>query len=123
MATKKDHTERRALAIKSKSIKEKGRGLVPSATHGIRDVEYGLYLTALDPDGDPYVRQALAMSTDKRFTDFLEANSQSHIEMNSVLGVQGVDLQDVDPRNENQLIAWINLHFLEHQTAEIKLGI
>lgn len=58
-----------------------------------------------------------------RFVDFLQSNAQTHIEMNGALGVQGVDLQDLDPRDENKLIAWINLHYLEHQTAETKLGI
>lgn len=58
-----------------------------------------------------------------RFGDFLTANSQTHIEMDAVIGAQNVDLQDVDPKDENQLIAWIQLHYLEHQTAELALGI
>jgi len=58
-----------------------------------------------------------------RFVDFLQANSQTHIDMLSVLGIQGEDLQDVDVRNENQLVAWSWLHYLDHYNAEKALGI
>ena len=54
---------------------------------------------------------------------FLTANQQLHIDMDSALGLQASDLQDVDLTDEHQLAAWINLHWLEHQTAERTLGI
>lgn len=54
---------------------------------------------------------------------WLQRNSQTHIEMDAALGVQGVDLQDVDLSDENQKQAWFWLHFLEHQSAENTLGI
>jgi hypothetical protein len=54
---------------------------------------------------------------------FLQRNSQSHIEMNSVLDLQTVDLQDVDFKNDRQLRAWIFLHYKEHDDAETALGI
>jgi hypothetical protein len=57
------------------------------------------------------------------FGDFLQSNSQSHIDMLGVLGIQGEDLQDVDVRQENQLVAWTALHYLEHYNAERALGI
>lgn len=54
---------------------------------------------------------------------FLEANSQSHTDMNGALGLPGSDLEDVDLGEPKQLQAWLYLHFLEHQTAEQKLGV
>ena len=58
-----------------------------------------------------------------RFTDFLQANAQEHIDMLGILGIQGEDLQDVDIRDERQLISWTNLHRLDHYNAESALGI
>ena len=58
-----------------------------------------------------------------RFGDFLENNSQSHIDMNGALQLPSVDLQDVDIRKENQLRAWIWLHYQEHYNAQAKLRI
>ena len=58
-----------------------------------------------------------------RFTDFLQANAQEHIDMLSTLGIQGEDLQDVDIRDERQLVAWSNLHYLDHYNAENALKI
>jgi hypothetical protein len=59
----------------------------------------------------------------KAVPDFLQRNSQSHIDMNSVLNLQTVDLQDVDLKNRRQLEAWIFLHWKEHSDAEQSLGI
>lgn len=56
-------------------------------------------------------------------SDFLEANQSLHSDMNGILGLQSSDLQDVDFQNENQKTAWFYSHYLEHQSAEIKLGI
>ena len=58
-----------------------------------------------------------------RIAEFLQANAQLHIDFNNTLGTQGVDLQDVDPKNEAQLRAWIQLHVQEHINAEQRLGI
>lgn len=55
--------------------------------------------------------------------DFLENNQSLHSDMNGILGLQSSDLQDVDLENENQKIAWFYSHYLEHQSAEMKLGI
>ncbi len=57
------------------------------------------------------------------FTDFLQNNAQSHIDMLAVLGIPGEDLQDVDIRQENQLVAWIFLHAQDHRNAEMTLRI
>ena len=54
---------------------------------------------------------------------FLENNSQLHSDMNSVLALQGTNLEDADLTKQNELASWINLHYLEHQYAELKLGI
>lgn len=50
----------------------------------------------------------------QRADQFLQNNQQSHNEANSVLGLQGSDLQTVDFGNERQLAAWIAQHYQEH---------
>ena len=53
---------------------------------------------------------------------FLQRNSQMHLDFNSVLGQQSINLQDVDFNDANQTEAWMFLHFQEHRTAAIALG-
>lgn len=57
------------------------------------------------------------------FASFLEANSQSHIDMDAFLGFQSADLLEVDFRDEEQRQAWIGVHYKEHESAEFALGI
>ena len=54
---------------------------------------------------------------------FLVQNQQYHQDMDSTLGVQASDLEDVDFEDDHQLQAWIYLHWQEHVTAETILGI
>jgi hypothetical protein len=54
---------------------------------------------------------------------WLDNNSELHQDMDAALGVQSVDLEDVDFNNENQKVAWLYQHWQEHQTAELALGI
>lgn len=54
---------------------------------------------------------------------WLERNQQSHNDMNGVLNLQSSDLEGVDFENKSQKAAWIYLHWFEHQSAAIKLGI
>lgn len=54
---------------------------------------------------------------------FLQNNSQLHIEMDALVGALSADLESVDFKNDNERKAWIWEHYLEHQTAEAKLGI
>jgi hypothetical protein len=54
---------------------------------------------------------------------FLQNNSQLHLDMTAALGLQSVDLEDVDLRNQNQLQAWIWLHFQDHRNVEAALGL
>jgi len=54
---------------------------------------------------------------------FLDNNQSLHSDMNGVLGLQSSDLQDVSFSDENAKIAWFYSHYLEHQSAEIELGI
>jgi hypothetical protein len=57
------------------------------------------------------------------FASFLNRNQQAHNDMTRQLNVSGVDLQSVDPKNENQLRAWVALHSKEHHDVEAALGI
>ncbi len=54
---------------------------------------------------------------------FLNNNQQTHNEMNAALGSQASDLLEVDLKDDKQLQAWVYLHYLEHQSAELALGI
>lgn len=50
------------------------------------------------------------------FQDFLNWNARAHNDANGVLGTQGSDLTQLDPRDQNQLSAWVYLHNEEHRT-------
>jgi hypothetical protein len=54
---------------------------------------------------------------------WLTRNEQAHEDVNGVLGTQGVDLEQLDPKDQDQLEAWVWLHYLEHQTWGTKLGV
>lgn len=54
---------------------------------------------------------------------FLQRNQQAHLEMDHVLGLPSQDLQDVNLGNEAERVAWVQIHWLEHNDAEIALGI
>ena len=57
------------------------------------------------------------------FQGFLEANALAHFDMNGAIGAQGAELDELDPRDTNQLVAWIFAHAEEHRTAEDRLGL
>jgi hypothetical protein len=54
---------------------------------------------------------------------WLQRHSQTHNEQNAALKTQGQDLQDVNLRDEKQLVAWIWDHYLEHSVLHQALGI
>jgi len=54
---------------------------------------------------------------------FLINNSQSHTDFNSVLGLQGADLLNVDVSDKQQLGAWVYLNYQELYSASQALGI
>lgn len=51
------------------------------------------------------------------FPTFLTANQNMHNDFNGILKTQGDDLSQLDPRDQEQLTAWVYLHFREHQAA------
>jgi hypothetical protein len=57
------------------------------------------------------------------FQDWLKSNQSAHQDMDSVLGSQSSDIEDLNPLDERELQAWVFLHYVEHQTAEKILGI
>ena len=82
------------------------------------------------------IRQGIAAKGGPLLTDYqidpispadmpswLQRNSQLHIDMNSVLGLQSADLQDVDLSDERQLVAFIALHAQQHRDAEAAAGV
>lgn len=54
---------------------------------------------------------------------FLQSNSEMHIDMTAAVGLQSTNLQDVDLKDERQLIAWIFLHAQDHRNVESALGL
>lgn len=57
------------------------------------------------------------------FENWLARNQEAHNDMNGALGTQSSDLLEINLEDERQLVAWVYQHFLEHQTAEQRLGI
>lgn len=55
--------------------------------------------------------------------DWLERNQQAHVDMDGLVGVQSVDLTDVDFNDARQVQAWIYLHWQDHTTVEQRLGV
>jgi len=54
---------------------------------------------------------------------FLQNNATLHTDMNAILKSQSADLLDVKLDDPQQVSAWINLNYQEHQNAEQLLGI
>lgn len=59
----------------------------------------------------------------QQFDIFLQNHQQLHLDMTAAVGVQSVDLQDVDLKNESQMVSWIWLHQLDHRNVSEALGI
>lgn len=79
---------------------------------------------AIQAQGGPNLTEyALDPIVPDRFDVFLDANQQSHNDFNGILQTQGNDLSDVDPKDQNQLSAWIWLHYKEHEAAASRLQI
>jgi len=55
--------------------------------------------------------------------NWLQIHQDIHTRTNSILGIAGNDLSDVDFRNPNQVASWIWLHAQEHVQASNKLGL
>ena len=81
----------------------------------IRQAALARSVTLIDYEIDPVNREFI--------TDWLDRNQQLHVDMDGLVGAQSVDLQDVDLQDRNQLVAWIRLHWIDHQTVETQLGI
>lgn len=58
-----------------------------------------------------------------KFNDWLENNSQMHRDMNTTLGLQASDLDEVNPREQQEFGTWIFQHWLEHSAAREALKI
>lgn len=85
---------------------------------------HSLIRNAIQQKGGPALTEyMLDPITFQDFQGFLERNGLTHLEMNSALGVQGAELDELDPRKNNELVAWIFIHAQEHRTAEAKLQI
>lgn len=54
---------------------------------------------------------------------WLYQHSVMHAQMDLVLGIAGYDLLELDWRDRDQLIEWINFNSDEHVQASAKLGI
>ena len=56
-------------------------------------------------------------------TSFIRWHSLAHTDMNGVLGLQSIDLSEVDIKDENKLQAWIYSNYQEHNNAHERLKI
>ena len=57
------------------------------------------------------------------FKNWLYNHQAMHNSVNTVLGLAGNDLTDVDPRQPAQLTSWVQLHASEHLSWGNELGI
>lgn len=57
------------------------------------------------------------------FAQWLAWNQQTHTGFNGVLGLQGTDLEALDPTNVQQLEAWVYLNYQELFAARARLRI
>lgn len=55
--------------------------------------------------------------------DMLIRHQQYHDDFNSVLNLNGTNLQDLDVNDPKLIVAWTNENFYEHYTARQALGI
>ena len=55
--------------------------------------------------------------------EFVKRHAQTHTDMNGALGLQSIDLSEVDINDENKLQAWIYSNYQEHNNVHEKLGI
>ena len=55
--------------------------------------------------------------------EFIKRHAQTHTDMNGALGLQSIDLSEVDIEDENKLQAWIYSNYQEHNNVHEKLGI
>ena len=77
---------------------------------------------SLPPNALPYyVLDPIYLGTD--LTNWLQLHQDIHTKVNTLLGIAGNDLTDVDFEKPEQLAAWIWLHAQEHVQAASKLGI
>lgn len=54
---------------------------------------------------------------------WLNRHQQSHDDFNSVLGLNGVDLQTTDFKDDKDIQSWTHLNFMEHRSARLALAI
>lgn len=54
---------------------------------------------------------------------FLRIHQQAHSDFTAALGIEGVDLTDVDFRDPEQVASWTRLHGDEHMQAGQILGV
>lgn len=54
---------------------------------------------------------------------WLDRHQQAHDDFNTVLNLDGVDLQSVDLTNPSERESWTLLNFTEHRSARLALGI
>jgi hypothetical protein len=57
------------------------------------------------------------------FDYWLEQNQQAHSDFNSALGLQSSDIEELDPKNDQQLQAWVYLQYQELFSASQALKI
>lgn len=69
-----------------------------------------------------YVLDPIATSGEG-LQNWLQSHQESHNQLNSLLGIAGNDISEVDFKNPEQLAAWIWLHAQEHVQISQKLGV
>ncbi len=55
--------------------------------------------------------------------DFIWRHAQTHTDMNGALGLQSIDLSELDIKDPNKVAAWIYSQYQEHNNVHEALGI
>jgi len=86
--------------------------------------EHTQIILAITRKGGPALTQRiLDPIANFNFKNWLWSHQQTHNEMNSILRIQGSNLSDVDFEDQDELDAWVQLHYAEHSQANLKLGL
>ena len=87
-------------------------------------IEHQNIIQAIAAKGGPSLAQYQLYPIDPSALEyFLERNQHAHSDANAVLGLNSSDLQDLEPANNAQLIAWVQNHHQEHYAINVALGI
>ena len=71
---------------------------------------------------EPFILDPMALIGTPELTNWLENHQAATSAYESLLGIAGNDLSEVDFTKQDQVDSWLRLHWFSHQQAQQKLG-